>query len=259
MIIMKTSAIALALGLAAQAATAATFHDVAIQSVSGEWISAGPSDVYGLNFNTSGQGKQVFWGQPPSDGPQSGYEFEGLNPTPVTVQPDMEFDLGRFTHFNNPIYTKPDDGSATAISEAQLRVDFELLIGAEAYAFTQFYTFFHDETPNLGSNGQCAHGGTPGSGVHVHGCADRVDAVLNEGSSESVVVDGKEYRFDISGFQVGEKTMDFFMTTEQADNEAVLVGSYSISEVPLPAAGWMLLAGVGGLVAMKRRKAKAQA
>lgn len=33
-----------------------------------------------------------------------------------------------------------------------------------------------------------------------------------------------------------------------------LIGQPSVSPVPLPAAGWMLLAGVGGLAAMRRRK-----
>ena len=32
------------------------------------------------------------------------------------------------------------------------------------------------------------------------------------------------------------------------------VAEFSVTPVPLPAAGWMLLAGVGGLVAMRRRR-----
>jgi hypothetical protein len=37
-------------------------------------------------------------------------------------------------------------------------------------------------------------------------------------------------------------------------NDEFTVSGLTVSEVPLPAAGWMLLAGMGGLAAMKRRK-----
>jgi hypothetical protein len=32
-----------------------------------------------------------------------------------------------------------------------------------------------------------------------------------------------------------------------------VAGSIAVSPVPLPAAGWMLLAGIGGIVALRRR------
>jgi hypothetical protein len=51
------------------------------------------------------------------------------------------------------------------------------------------------------------------------------------------------------------------LTVEAIENEAVMDGDgmyenggpNGMSPVPLPAAGWMLLAGIGGIVALRRR------
>lgn len=259
---IKTGAAAAALGLMATTAMAATVHDVTISSVTGEWVSAGPSNAYDLSIDTDDESTQVLWGQPKPGGPQSGYVFEGLIPPPVATTPDTDFELGLFTHLNNPIKTDPGGGKVTGITEADLRIDFVIQIGDMSHAFSQLYTFEHDETKNEGENsaGDCKHGGQNGdAGLNSSGCADRVTITQNSDQSESVVVDGYQYDFEISGFRVDGETLDFFLTEEDTSNEAVLVGSYSVSAVPLPAAGWMLLAGIGGLVAAKRRKSRAKA
>lgn len=54
----------------------------------------------------------------------------------------------------------------------------------------------------------------------------------------------------VTGFDSGEFSLLYVATN---GNPSIL----EVTPVPLPAAGWMLLAGVGGLVAMKRRRQKA--
>lgn len=258
--IIKVGVAAAALGLIASSALAAT---VSIESVTGAWTATSPNNAYGVTVSNSDAFSEVTWGKAPKGGLQSGYSFERTIPPAVEAQPGEEFALGKFTHHNWPIYTVPGGGKATAIEWAELQVDFDVKIDDTLYSFTRSYRFDHDETPNEGNNGACAHGGSNGdAGVNENGCADRVVASINEAASEVLNVDGKIYTFDISGFEVEGETLDFFLTKENAINEAILVGTYTVSDlapIPLPAAGWMLLAGIGGLAAMKRRKARAQA
>ncbi|MEL7105998.1 MAG: THxN family PEP-CTERM protein [Pseudomonadota bacterium] len=254
---IKIGAASAALTLIASTAFAAT---VSIESVTGSWTAVSQNNAYGVTTSNSDTFSEVTWGQAPKNGPQSSYSFERTIPPAVIAAPGEEFALGKFTHHNWPIYTVPSNGAATAIDWAELQVDFQVKIDNVLYDFTRNYRFDHSETPNGGTNGACAFGGASGdAGVNENGCADRVVASLNEAGSETLVVDGLVYTFDISGFEVGGETMDFFLTKENAINEAILVGTYDVSAVPLPAAGWMLIAGLGGLVAMKRRKARAEA
>ena len=256
MIKIRTAVTAVALSLCASASMAAV---VTINSVAGAWTSTTPGSVYGLNGSSTGSFAEINWGDPVNDVDQSGYSFEGLIPPPVVVDTatSAEFDLGIFTHNNFAIWANVPFG-APAISSANLSVDFALSIDGNDYALNQVYTFAHDETPNQPS-GDCAYGGSAGSGINgTFGCNDQVTAVLNEGLSETVVVDGMEFTFDISGFRHDDETFSFFRTQEGRANEAILVGQLLVtelpSEVPLPAAGWLLLAGIGGMAAVSRKR-----
>ncbi|MEO1240098.1 MAG: THxN family PEP-CTERM protein [Pseudomonadota bacterium] len=254
---IKIGAAAAAFTLVASSAFAAT---VTIESVTGAWTAVSQNNAHGVTISNSGGSSEVTWGEAPKNGSQSSYSFERTIPPSIVAAPGEEFAMGKFTHHNWPIYTKPSDGAETAIDWAELQVDFQVKIDDVVYDFTRNYRFDHSETPNKGVKGACMYGGNNGdAGVNKNGCADRVVASLNEAGSETLVVDGLAYTFDISGFEVGGQTMDFFLTKENASNEATLVGTYNVSPVPLPAAGWMLIAGLGGLVAMKRRRARAEA
>ncbi len=68
-----------------------------------------------------------------------------------------------------------------------------------------------------------------------------------------------EYTFTLLGFSTdgGTTFANEFVTEEGEVNTASLYFDYSVSVVPLPAAGWLLLAGLGGLAAVGRRRKSA--
>lgn len=225
----------LALACAAQAGT------ISIQSVTGQWTGVtGGTNVNGLDTGT------VRWGTNTGSG-QSGYRFTGLAPTGPHA-PDSVFDMGTFTHFNRPI------SAGTSISAAILKVAFTFSIdGGAAITRHSIFDFAHWETPNAAN--PCADGGANGSGNNINGCGDRVTPVSNPSFSEAFLIGNTKYVFDVTGFNFGSS----FWTKENSTNSAVIQGRITetnIAPVPLPAAGFALMAGLAGLgVVARRRKA----
>lgn len=239
-----------AIAIAAVSAHAAT---LTVTEISGAWTNP----VGGANVSiNNGATSKLRWGIP-AESSQSGYDFTGA-PTPLTSNQDVDFGLGTFTHHNFPI------NSGSAISAASLDVTFKFYLGDDTstiYTRTSQFVFDHWETPNADS--PCADGGSIGNGVNVNGCADRVKAVTNPNSTETFeIVDGdvtRKYVFAVSGFNIG----DSFWTTENKSNTATLQGRFTYEEniqpapVPLPAAAWLLMAGMGGLAVAGRRRRRA--
>ncbi len=262
MINLRTAVATVTFGLCASAASAAM---VTIENVSGTWTDASSGPVYGLNTGvTAGGVAEINWGSPATGplnptGTQSGYTFEGLIPPPVTVDTEhgAQFELGIFTHNNYTLWANVPSGM-NAIDSADLSVDFTMSIDGHEFNLNQVYNFSHIETPNEPA-GACQFGGTAASGMNgAYGCNDRVTAELNEALSESIVLDGMEYTLDISGFLTEEGFFSFFDTQERLANSAILIAELIVtelpSEVPLPAAGWLLIGGMGGLFALKRKR-----
>lgn len=71
--------------------------------------------------------------------------------------------------------------------------------------------------------------------------------------------EGNDYFFSLLGFKVGSDVLDEIFVKELKDKTFKLVGQFTTlpSEVPLPAAVWLLGSGLMGFMAI-RRKAKAQ-
>lgn len=238
---MKINTLLSAVAVSALLATGASAASLTINSVSGVWTNLVP------NSGISGGGTDtIAWGTPATNAGQSSYEFDGAAPPPFVANESVSFGLGTFTHNNNPI-------TGTTLSGADLAVT----VNVAGYGdILSTYSFTHVETPNGGSS--CPDGGANGSGVNANGCADLVTATINLGATDTFQIGGVDYVFNVAGFSVGGSPFDLFWTTEQASNSAELLGSFvtkdSVSPVPLPAAGWMLIAGMGGLFATRRRK-----
>lgn len=225
------------------AASAAT---VTISDITASWINTNPA----ANATTAGNGTDnpvVSWG---TSSPQSGYGFQAAADTSVPVPPDQEFDLGQFTHFNNPI------PAGTSITGTTLQVNLNVSVdGGAAQALVFFFDFDHFETPN-GDN-PCANGEPNNVGVNINGCADLV-TVTNSVFSDTFDVDGVLYTIAILGFKVGSDILSTFATVEAANTSAMLVAKVTsdIAEIPLPAAMPLFLAGLAGFGFAARRKRK---
>jgi hypothetical protein len=121
--------------------------------------------------------------------------------------------------------------------------------------FTTAYDFSLLETPNLSD--PCANGEANYGALNVNGCADRVRLLKNDALNTSFVHDGKVYSFSLLGFDSGDE----FWTIENRNNSTYLKAIFNVTGdlekppvVPLPAAGWLLVGALGGLVALRRSK-----
>jgi hypothetical protein len=252
---LATAAAVLLGGVSAAIAATVTVADVA-----GVWTSTDPANPPGL----AGLGtNSVSWGVP-VDTQKSGYSFVGA--AAGQVETGVDFDLGTFTHNNFVIQ------AGTSIRGAGLGVVVNLVIGGVTQAVNAAFDFSHWETNNQPRRGgACADGGRFGVGVNASGCADRVTILDNKASQQSFVIDGFEYILEITGFTRAGKLFNAFWTEENKANSAILRARFRLvgpsgggssgepgpttpSPVPLPAAGWMMLAGLGVLGAARARK-----
>jgi uncharacterized repeat protein (TIGR01451 family) len=195
-------------------AVAQSATDYELASVTGIWTAVdggvdndGVSTVEGLNTN------EIRWGkifQTQKSGLRfDGEENQGFNEGEV-------FLLGTLTHMNWPIFEPAADGATLSITlvfnEPGISPDPDFS-----------FDFTIDETPNI--EGGCPDWHTDGNPP----CDDMVE-FPNQYGSESFTIGDKFYTLEIVGFvdayPDGTPT-DEFITREEADNEAFLVGRLS--------------------------------
>lgn len=259
-------AVATAAVIAIGAAGSAFAATVAVSGVGGSWTAllppTGPTNINGLNTNSVSWGTAyngTFAGDP--NGKQSGYSFIGA--AAGNIETGKEFNLGTFTHNNFVI------NAGTSIESASLSVVVNLVIGGVSKAVATSFNFVHNETANNPAGGVCADGAANGAGANVNGCADSVKILNNKASTQNFVIDGFEYILEITGFTVAGQMFSEFWTTENQANSASLSARFALvgptggtgggdepvpSPVPLPAAGWMMLAAIGALTATRARR-----
>jgi hypothetical protein len=247
---MKFPVSTLNAAIAAACLLTSTAHAAVISftDLKGTWSNANPAANIDSNSGT-GALASVRWGN--SGSANSGYDFQTVGTASVSVPPSPSslFDLGTFTHFNQPV--------SDSINSIRLTVGTELLIDSASQGqFNFVYDFFHDETSN-GAN-PCAYGGANGQGINVNGCADRVTTAFNT-TSQTFNVGSDIYTIDVIGFKLGnDPVKNAFLTLESATNTAILQAQVKLrSEVNVPEPGTlsliglsMVLLGAGGL---KRR------
>jgi hypothetical protein len=191
---------------------------VDITNISGQWDST----TDGKNITGVGTSQINWGGTKQSISERSGYLFSP-SPNLFDIDPDVPFVLGTFTHMNKVI------PQGTPITQATLGVTF-LLNNSNIISLD--YIFNHNET--LNQAGSC-----PAGSVSV--CDDIVTAAKNPTTTETFAIGDVLYTLTIKGFQVGGETFTNFLTREQFNNTAQLIGE--LTRVAVPEPGTYLLIG----------------
>lgn len=276
--LLKTTLCAAAFAAATTHAQAASVTisilDVAFQNptfANKEYNSPKGPAPKAIKGTTDDDAAAVQWGYAPTE-KVSRYEFDPRDTT-FTVTDTNPFKLGDFWHFNNPIYSDSKFLETVALN-VMLRATFH--DGSGSTVTTDMdanFTFRHTETPNRpGSN-------DPACATEMVGgdCSDQVELTGSRLGFFETQVGDENVALEILGFKEEGvlKEKDYFWTEEGGPTTAPLFARFSFfsnpddddptdnddpldpSPVPLPAAAWLLIAGVGSLAATRKLRRKA--
>lgn len=233
---------------------------VIIDNITATWQNpTGASVTYRDNGTDNAR---VAWGTPATSynsynkfNKQSGYDFDAVNSSISTGDFSTPynsgtFEVGTFTHRNNPI-------TGNSLSSIELLISADLSInGAAVQTYDFTFNFLHDETPNSGS---CPYGGPNNHGVNINGCADKVLVNFNS-VSDSFYIDGTRYTLNLTGFLDNGSPATSFLSKEKGSNSATIVGQIAAwtdvvpGGVPEPSTWAMLILGFGAVGGTMRRR-----
>ena len=203
-----------------------------------------------VNDSAAGASTSIDWGDAATNNGQSGYVFDVFSGGNFNVNTPGLFQIGTFTHRNQPVYSDAIDSVDLMISGS---LTFDNGAGGMTTSNGTLFTasFSHFEPVNYPQyGGPCespngiAGGGTP--------CADV--AYIDTTSSSMIAV-------VLSGFMSGGTAIDFLISPENGNNSAILYGNFAPGRtaVPLPAAARLFLSAIGGAGALRRLNGKDEA
>jgi hypothetical protein len=217
---------------------------------------------YGAQFiRGSDGGSALWWGStnldwndpngltPDEQLRQSGYSFQGVSGFTTTAD---AFTFGRFTHRNGAVWSN----SAT-LDSVNFNLSIQGKVEGQSFSVSKVFNILHNETINPAL--VCAAGGS-------QPCQDSVDFRSSLAESLIFLVGNMQYTLTLEGLVTGldGSIITSFFTPEYGQNSAMFrarLNAVPINPpppvVPLPAAGWLLIAGVGGLVVASRRRRSA--
>lgn len=193
-----------------------------VTSTSGIWTAvSGGSNITGINT------QEIRWGDPAGSF-KSGLRFNGSSAQ--SFDADVKFLIGDLTHFNWATH------AGTAANGATLRITLNFSNPVITPSPTFTYGFAIEETPNTYWLENCKYYNS-GNQISNTPCDDII-TFPNAYGDKVVTIGDIKYTLKIDGFQDTFPTgsaLSKFVTEEQKDNKAYLVGHLSSVLVERPA------------------------